>query len=102
LAPEIVAKAVLLFLVVFLIASLMTNDVALWAAWSRLGDEEFYMVVAVVLYLHLFGYFFWSPSALALLLKAFKNSVSYLLVSQPSKVATFLKFTSKAIKPLGA
>jgi hypothetical protein len=36
--------------VVFLIASLMTNDVALWAVWSRLGDEEFYMVVAVVLY----------------------------------------------------
>jgi hypothetical protein len=51
LAPsEIVAKTVLLFLVVFLIASLMTNDVALWAVWSRLGDEEFYMVVAVVLY----------------------------------------------------
>ena len=70
MAPEIVAKAALLFLVVFLIASLMTNDVALWTAWSRLGGEEFYMVVAVVLYLHLFGCFFWSPSALALLLKA--------------------------------
>jgi hypothetical protein len=97
-----VAKVVLLFLVVFLIASLMTNDVALWAAWSGLGDEEFYMVVAVVLYLHLFGYFFWSPSALALLLKDFKNSVSYLLVSRPSKVAAFLRLMSKAIKPLGA
>jgi hypothetical protein len=65
LAPsEIVAKVVLLFLVVFLIASLMTNDVALWAVWSRLGDEEFYMVVAVVLYLHLFGYFFRAPRPL--------------------------------------
>jgi len=28
----------------------MTNDVSLWTLWSRFGDEEFYMVVAVVLY----------------------------------------------------
>jgi len=45
-----VATIVLLLLAALLIASFMTNDVDLWILWSRLGDEEFYIVVAVVLY----------------------------------------------------
>ena len=47
---KVVATVVLSLLAALLIASLMTNDVNLWIAWSRLGDEEFYMLVAVVLY----------------------------------------------------
>lgn len=47
---KMVATVVLLLLAALLIASLITNDVDLWIVWSRLGDEEFYMVVAVVLY----------------------------------------------------
>jgi len=39
-----------LLLAALLIASLTTNDVDLWVVWSRLGDEEFYIAVAVVLY----------------------------------------------------
>jgi hypothetical protein len=45
-----VATVVLPLLVALLIASFMTNDVDLWILWSRLGDEEFYIIVAVVLY----------------------------------------------------
>jgi len=45
-----VATVVLSLLAALLIASFMTNDVDLWILWSRLGDEEFYIIVAVVLY----------------------------------------------------
>jgi membrane-associated phospholipid phosphatase len=47
---KVVAIAVLLLLAALLMASLITSDIGLWIVWSRLGDEEFYMVVAVMLY----------------------------------------------------
>ncbi|MEM0233028.1 MAG: phosphatase PAP2 family protein [Candidatus Nezhaarchaeales archaeon] len=42
--------AVLIALIFMLAASLMANNVDLWIAWTRLGDEEFYVAVVVVLY----------------------------------------------------
>lgn len=47
---RIALLAILMILVLILIASLAINSVDLWIAWTRLGDEEFYIVAAVVLY----------------------------------------------------
>lgn len=42
--------AILITLALMMIASLVINTVDIWILWTRLGDEEFYIVVAIVLY----------------------------------------------------
>lgn len=47
---KVTLPTILIVLVLMLIVSLLANRIDLWIAWTRLGDEEFYIVVAVVLY----------------------------------------------------
>lgn len=47
---NIALPVVLAILVLMLTISLMINSVDMWVLWSKLGDEELYMVMVVVLY----------------------------------------------------